>query len=333
MRTPTYMSFSSFDLAEKQEEEHYLKYLTECRPPKIPQAEPASVGSAFDAYIKAELHAALFGAGSDPKYEFEALFETQVEEHNRDWARVAGKHCADSYHQTGLYDSLLDILKTAIEPPRFEFDVHCELLGVPFLAKPDCHALLPGGVKFTHDWKVNGYCGKSSTSPTKGYRICIDGYVCPEGKQSRSHNKTHKQYEPMMLHGLEIDTGYLEDCSTKWADQLTLYSWSLGDEVGNQESILSIHQLVAKPVVEGPPLLRVAEFRSRVRVSYQEFLAKRLKNVWERITSGHVFRDLTREENDARMEMLDHQAASMAISDFADDSDFFNQVVRPEFRG
>src|SRR5690606_5730332 len=86
MRIPERLSYSSFSMWEKNPEQFYLKYCAETRPPRAPQERPASVGSAFDAFVKAAFHEALFGKGHDPIYEFEALFETQVEPHNRDWA-------------------------------------------------------------------------------------------------------------------------------------------------------------------------------------------------------------------------------------------------------
>ncbi|MEX5591140.1 hypothetical protein, partial [Pseudomonas urmiensis] len=50
------------------------------------------VGSSFDAYVKAYLYKELVNKG-DPKYEFEALFKEQVEEHNRGDQMVAGRLC------------------------------------------------------------------------------------------------------------------------------------------------------------------------------------------------------------------------------------------------
>ena len=47
--------------------------------------------------MKSMLYAAVFGPSADPQYEFGALFEAQVEPHNRDFAIKAGKHA------TGLH--------------------------------------------------------------------------------------------------------------------------------------------------------------------------------------------------------------------------------------
>jgi hypothetical protein len=329
MRIPSYLSYSTFSLFEKNEEEFYLKSLADKRPPKIPQEKPASVGSAFDAYVKAGFHEALYGAGADPKYGFEALFEAQVESHNRDWAREEGKYIFECYKLAGMYDELLELLKKSIEPPRMEFEVKCDIGGVPFLGKPDLRFVLPGPVKVTHDFKVNGYCSKSAVSPNKGYMMCNDGFKAT--KQNKSHGQPHKQFVPLDFHGLTIDAGALEDCSTEWADQLSLYAWALGEQPGDPDTVISVHQIVAKPLENERPALRVAAYRSRVRKSYQDHLLKRFQKCWEVIQSGHIFRNLTREENDQRMKMLDGQSASTTTGSEYDD--FFNEAVRAKYRG
>lgn len=329
MRTPTYLSYSSFSLFEKNVEEAYLKSLADKRPPKMPQEKPASIGSAFDAFVKSALHEALYGKNFDPKYTLDALLESQVESHNRDWARVEGQYVFDCYKIAGRYDVLLELLKKSIEPPRMEFDVKCELGGVPFLGKPDLRFVLPGPVNVTHDFKVNGYCGKSSTSPNKGYMICMDGFKA--AKQNKSDGQAHKQFVPLDFHGLTIDAGAIEDCSTDWADQLSLYAWALGEKVGDQSTVISVDQIVAKPLKEGRPALRVASYRARVRKSYQEHLLVRFKKCWEIIQSGHIFRDMTREESDLRCKMLDGQSASTTTGSEYDA--FFNEAARKPYRG
>ena len=54
MRIPTYLSYSSLTTLEKNSEEFFIKHLAETRAPKVPQERPASVGSAFDAYVKSK---------------------------------------------------------------------------------------------------------------------------------------------------------------------------------------------------------------------------------------------------------------------------------------
>ena len=52
MRTPKYISPSALKLFEKNPTEYYLKYLADAHPPRSPQTQPMSVGSAFDAFVK-----------------------------------------------------------------------------------------------------------------------------------------------------------------------------------------------------------------------------------------------------------------------------------------
>ena len=62
MRIPKSLSYSSLSLWEKDIDEFYAKYLSDHAAPRLPQTPPMAVGSAFDAEVKAALHAALFGA-------------------------------------------------------------------------------------------------------------------------------------------------------------------------------------------------------------------------------------------------------------------------------
>jgi len=334
MRTPTYLSYSSLALFEKDQDEFYLRYLSENRPGRLPQTAPMCVGSAFDAYVKAELHAALFGAGSNPKYEFEAIFEDQVDEPNRDFAREAGKYCFEAYKLTKAYDELCALLASSIEPPRFEFKVDGTIGGAPFLGKPDCRFVLDlgeGRISVVFDWKVKGFCSKYSASPAKGYMLCRDGYG---GKPSRSHGKAHKLFMPWQYRGLKINRDWMENCQDEYADQCSLYSWLLDEPIGG-ETVVFIDELVSKPTgnaLEGQyPLLRVANHRARVSPEHQQALLGRVERCWSAITSGHVFLDMTREESDAQIETLEAMAIGLATDGSAEEQ-FFNECARPQFK-
>ena len=326
MRLPRYLSYSAFALWEKDPDEYYRIHLAESRAPRQPQERPAAVGSAFDAYAKSSLHSALFGAGSDPRYSLEALFEAQVEEHNHNWAGDEGQYVFHCYQDCGAYFELLDLLIKSKEPPRFEFTVEATVAGVPFLGKPDCRFVTAGDVHVVHDWKCNGYCSKSTTSPTKGYMLCRDAH---SGKPSKSHMTAHKNFIAKDFNGLAIHDGGLEDSSQTWADQLCLYAWALGEPIGDENVVLSIDQIVAKPMPEGRPQLRVAQYRARVREPYQLLLRDRFTRAWQAISTGHVFQDLSRDENDARCEILDREALSLQT----EDDDYFAAAVRPRYRG
>lgn len=328
MRTIKRLSYSALTLWEKRPEEFYLRYLCEQRTPRMPQEKPAAVGSAFDAITKAALHTILFGCNSDPQYTLEALFEAQVESQNRDWAMPAGQYAFDCYMLSGFYRHLLTELQLSSVPPRFESSVEAIINGVPILCKPDANWTTPKLVQVIHDWKVNGFCAKSATSPHKSYQLCCDGYV---GKQSRSHNTKHKGFLAQQHKDITINTSYLEASNSAWADQLSLYGWSMGEKIGDENVVLSVHQIVAKPT-EPRPLLRIAQYRARVAPAYQFKLANRLKKCWDAATSGYIFPEFSREDSDARCEVLDATAIGLQ-SDGSSVEDYFNEATRERYMG
>jgi hypothetical protein len=329
MRTIDALSYSGLTLFEKRPDEFYLQRLSSRRAPRVSQERPAAVGSAFDARVKSALHTELFGFQSDPRYSFEALFEAQVEPHNRDWALDEGQYVFLCYQATGFYDELLGLLKASKVPPRFEFTVTVNIDGVPFIGKPDCRWVTPADIDVVHDWKVNGYCSKSTTSPHKSYMLCRDGYVAD--KPSKSHGTEHREFLAYQHRDIVINTSYLEAANPAWSDQLSLYGWALGEKVGDENVVLSIHQIVGKPA-EPRPQLRVASYRARVKAEYQQQLAYRLKRCWNAITSGHIFIDLSREDSDSRCQVLDETATGLQ-SDGSALEEYFSVATREAYRG
>ena len=333
MRLPKTLSYSSMSLWEKQPEEFYLRYLAQRRPPRLPQEPPMAVGSAFDAYVKSTLAAALFGRDMSDQFEFGTIFESQVEPQNRDFALKAGKHVWKCYKLCGAYDDLLALLQKSVTPPRFEFSVEGKIGEAPFLGKPDLQFapdLGNGPFDCIFDWKVKGYCSKYGASPSQGYQVCLDGFKAT--KPSRSHGKEHAKYMAMDFRGMTINAGYMEFCNREYADQLTLYGWLLGEKVGDENVVLGIEETVAKFMGEGQtPQLRYARHRGRVKADYQEALFARVQACWTAITTGHVFKDMTREENDARCEVLEQMSTGLA-TDLSDEGQWFNEVTRPQFR-
>jgi len=328
MRIPKALSYSSLSLYEKNPDEFFLRYLARHAAARLPQEKPMAAGSAFDAYTKAALYAALFGVGSNPQFEFETIFESQVESHNRDFGRKAGKHAFECYQLAGAYGDLLKLLQKSTVPPRFEFKLDGTIGDVPFTGKPDCRFVPDfgqGPIDCILDWKVKGYCSKSAVSPSKGYMLCRDGYVAE--KPSRSHGKEHDAYLPYDHFGLTINSGYMEFCAPEYADQLCLYGWLLGETPGNENLVGMIEEIVAKPA-EPKPLLRVANHRGRIKAAYQLKLLERVSSCWQAITSGHVFRDMSREDNDARIEVLEEMSVGLGSDGSALDN-WFNSVTRP----
>jgi hypothetical protein len=138
---------------EDDREEFYMHYLSESSPPRPPQTEPMSVGSSFDAFVKADLCGEFYEV-VPAEFHLQTLFEEQVEEDVRPFAWDAGKHCYDRYRDIGAYDDLVAMMRKSKTLPRFEFRLHEEIGGVPLQRKPDLEFNLD--VPFIHDWKVNG---------------------------------------------------------------------------------------------------------------------------------------------------------------------------------
>ena len=220
-------------------------------------------------------------------------------------------------------------IKQSKEPSRFEFTVEAKINSVPFLGKPDARWVTPVGIPVVHDFKVNGYCSKYTTSPCRSYMRCRDGYLTV--KPSKSHDTEHREFLAYQHGDLTINTTYLEAANTAWADQLSLYGWALGERIGDENVVLSIHQIVAKPT-GGRPQLRVASYRARVQASYQHQLADRLSRCWNSIADGHIFLDLSREDSDARCEVLDETAVGLQ-SDGSSREEYFNEATRDRYRG
>jgi len=344
-------------LWEKDPNEYVLKYLVDNRPPRTPQELPASAGSAFDAVTKAKLYEALFGKGHNPKFEFDALFESQVEPHNRDVARDIGFHIFENYEHTGAYDDLLGLMQGAQRAPEFEFDAAATVDGVPLFGKPDCRFVNHNGIHIILDWKVKGYCSKYGASPVKGHSLQRDGIGWVErnltkaqlkkiaasieegvnehgivGKHSRTHNQPHKLYLPMNFRGLEINTGFLETCNAEWATQLAMYGWMMGERVGDENVVVCIDEVVCKYMGEGQkPLIRIANHKSRVSRDFQINLHARMKNLWDSIHEGWIFKDMSKQESAEVFQMLQLRATGMA-SDGSEEEDWYSQLGRPAFR-
>ena len=273
MRDVKYLSPTSIALWESDRENFYLSYLADHRPPKIPQTQPMSVGSAFDAFVKSELFYRLFGNwGEGDRFKFEAIFESQVEPHNRAWALDAGEHVFKAYEKSGALADLVLELKQATEDPRFEFKIEARVIhatnlgGVQLLGKPDLHFVSGEGNRVINDWKVNGYCGRHSVSPKPGYVNCRDGWNTKIIPPSRTSNKPHKNAQVMRIGDIDINAAvWLEDVDSTWARQLTIYAWVMGEPIGSN-FIVGIDQIVsqgAAPSVK--PFLRIHGLAQLVR--------------------------------------------------------------------
>lgn len=350
MRRPEYLSPTSIMKFDSNLEEWYLSYLTEHRPPRIPQTQPMAIGAAFDAYWKNYMVEKLFGKGSRPEFELDTIFEKQVEPHNRDWARINGKYVFDSYKLSGALSALMIELEHASHPPRFEFTIQdtvydSNIGGIPILGKPDLYFITKGHNHIVYDAKVNGYCSKSNTSPKPGYITCRDGWV---GKQSRNHNQQHKDCHLMKVSDVIINIAcYLEDIDESWAAQIATYGWLLGETVGS-DFVAGVEQLVAngnKITDTGYPQIRIASHRLRIGKTFQELTLAKYSKVWQLLQfpdkelKESIFSDLTSEQSAERCDILDNYYKAYDVGENATDKekanmDWFKDITRKDnYRG
>lgn len=309
-----YLSPTSLSLFYKDREEFYLHYLAKNKAPRLPQNKPMSIGSAFDAFIKAYLSEKLFNEIREG-FDLTEIFENQVEEHNRDWAWENGNYVYNCYRQSGACDDLLKELEQAKEEPRFEFTLNETIDGIPLLGKPDLYFRTKDDGKVVYDWKINGYCAKNSVSPKRGYVMLRDGWEHNLLKASRNHGKAHKDAHIFKLNGIEINAGlFLEDLDENWARQNFLYALLLGVGLG-EEYIAGIDQGVAKPIQGKKPLMRFARHRCRVGKTFQLETWAKVKEAWSIIKSGIIFPDLGEEGSKNEQDVLDQVYATGSVEE------------------
>ena len=309
MKTRDYLSPTAIKTFYSDVNKFYCQYLSDIRVPYQEQTMPMAIGSAFDAYVKSYLHQAIYGTGFDPKYELDTLFEEQVAENLRDKIKPHGEYAFKVYKDSGALQDLLADLAQASESPQFEIEIrsvvkdeslNTRILDMVLLGKPDVYYKNKEGNFVILDWKVNGWFSKSAKSPNKGYMKLRNATGIT------SSDPMHKECVPIYHNGAMINGKMnLEDVDADWATQLAMYSWILGEHVGN-EFIACIDQIVCSPnKFGGYPIVRVAEHRTKVGKDFQlETFAKCLY-VWDVCKTGYIFRELSKEESDRKCATLD----------------------------
>lgn len=308
MRKPEYISPTAMKKYFDDREDWYIRYMSEYRIPRDSQTKPMSIGSAFDAYVKSYLHNQIFGKNARPEFDLRPLFEKQVEKQNWDWAWDHGEYAFKFYKASGALADLSLELDHAVGDPHFEIDIQgivgtgltklCPQ-GIMLLGKPDVFFRNKEGHVVILDWKVNGWCGKGNTSPAQGYIRTRDSMG--EGKQHK--RCTLKNYQGMTING-ELK---LEDANTDWAAQLATYGWLVGAEIG-EEFITCIDQFACKNNNSTYPGIRIAEHRTVVSKDFQMMTFQKYAQVQSSIDSGHIFTDMTFEDNVGRCTILDRKA-------------------------
>lgn len=300
MRMPKYLSPTSIGLFYSDRDAFFFQYMCDPRPKRDPQTNAMAVGSAFDAFVKSYLYKLLVGKGN-PAFEFETIFEAQVEPHNRDEARAAGQLVFDEYKKHGALADLMLDLNGCVGEPKFETTiegiVEHQIGAVPLLGKPDIFFVTKEGARIIFDWKVNGYYSNWPPSPKAGYVSILPG------------RDMHKDCMLQNIKGFRCNIGKpMEMVDASWANQCSIYAWLLGESVG-ERFIVAIDQIVVN-MKKTPRDFRIAQHRTIVSEGHQQALFESAARAWQQIQSGHLYESLSLEESRARCETL---VASMDV--------------------
>lgn len=282
-----------------------------------------------------------------PKFNKELLFLSQVDATLQEEAWQTGEYCCRTYIESGAYGDLVIELERANGEIRMEASVmgtvgDCVVngrKGVPLLGKPDLVFYVvktgqqsngqpeEGRRVVVVDWKINGYYGKGNTSPTKEYIRCntVDGRDVEDMEKGIGgvgrRMDLHKGVVLGNVDGLVYNmASFMNEVSTTWADQLTIYGWLMGAHIG-ERVLVGIEQAACKanPIcnlgVDGAiipcPDIRWVAHRCFVDPEYQMNLVKRLERAWTHIQTGQLWPDLSVEACDRKMHELDEYAATI----------------------
>ena len=309
LRIPKALSPSALFKFESEREAFFERYLSPVKVKRPPQEDYMAMGSALDAFVKSDIHTKVHGAAATKggQFEFETIFEAQVEPHNRDEVLKRSRDLWKQYQESGAYASLLADILSSPFAPEMEFTATGEIEGVPLLGKPDLRYITRDHVHVIADWKVNGSMSKTGASPVQGYKIAYDNYGSNTHKKAFKARRTkadppdkvYLDYTPFTVKDVEINQHYLEQYSVDWADQLAIYSWLLGEPVGSEDYVIRMEQVACRPVKHlDLPRAKFATHMSRISKDYQQSVLARVKMCWETITSGHIFTDVSRERSD-----------------------------------
>lgn len=281
MRKPKYFSPSSFQLFKNDPMRYYVQYLADDLEPRQPQTIHMAMGSAFDAFVKSQITDDL---QTSTRFDLRELFEQQVAVEFRDELWGKAEYLLHCYKECGAYGLAVADMTLASLEPRFEFDVHAEIYGVPVHGKPDAFYINQYGTPVILDWKVNSFLGGNNMK--KKYYV-VDHQL----------GTCHKQAVVRSNQGLPVCVNYgLEDVDESWAFQQFVYAIGLGSKVGDQ-FLTSIDQ-----VTGGPSFYT---YRASLSKAFQVRSARELKEYWDAINSGYIFIKKSREENDEILARLD----------------------------
>jgi len=248
-RLPSFISPSALMQAQTQPNTFFLTRLLNDRDPREPQSLAASVGSAFDYYIKVEL--------MQEKFKHKADLLPQLKngiENNNVEAHQAGKR-ALNFYKMGAYniDEIHDV----------EIHTNGSVEGVPLYGMLDASTWDEEyDMECPFDWKVSGYTSKSGISPKPGYYRLWDG-----NRPKTSHKKYYKDMP-------------FDIIDPKWALQLCTYGWITGVPLGTEFPGFIDMLSWRKTKV------RTSKYRGIITEEFQENTAREYVRLWKELQDG-----------------------------------------------
>lgn len=302
-----YLSPSSFKMAEQKPDEFYIEYLSGMPRSARVSSLPMSLGSAVDARIKEKLYKE-FVSEQKNEYSFDYMFE-RIDSPDKEVTRKDSLYLFEKYIKCGAFADLVIELNQGLKGSlNFQFKLTTEIKdieigdsdGEPLRLSgwPDLmfSILINGSIfRVIYDWKVNGYYSAYSTSPIMYYNKCryVDGSKLPE---SHKGFKRSSSIDSLLLHD-----GPVPDAD--WRDQLTIYSWMSGNGI-EEECVHGIEQITGS----GSKLRMTSARYYDNDKNYKVNLLSRLRTVWKNCNDGHFFKNLSKEDNDRKCELLDMRA-------------------------
>ena len=261
-----YLSFTSFNMLDKDPEQFYLQYIKGM--PRFPQTKPMAIGSAFDSRVKQFLV---------PSFDA-AQYIKGIDKNHRDEVMSDSDQLINVYNESGSLQQLKDMIGISecwVEE-SIEKDITFNGRTVRIMGKPDLHFRLQDGTVIILDWKVNGFYSQASPSP---------GYVNIWDKEWKGPHK-----DVVETKHNDINLNMVGIHKLDWRQQLMMYSWLIGNEVGGKA--IGIIDQMACNSRKDPSQIRVAQHRAYLPKDEQIELFNDLCDAWERIHSENFLCDL-----------------------------------------
>lgn len=273
IKYPVFLSPSSLMQYESNPNSFFLERMVVDPRSRDPQSIAAAAGSAFDYEVKIFLTKKVFGSSEvfkkrllnnmfdakDRQYYTDKsaeviLWETNIEEQNREEVKPVGRYLLDKYIKSPFF------LQTNFSDMEIHKRINVIINGINVPLYGILDASINYGTTFPipFDWKVSGYGSKSGASPKPMYySLYANGII----------KGCHKWYEDDMDFTL-IDP--------KWAVQGATYGWMLG---------WPINKCVDFPfIIDGLFIkdnsLRIARYKGIITAAFQEELKQRYANAW-----------------------------------------------------